>query len=320
MHRWFINYMFNSWTRTNKPEESASSEMTKPHEIVDEANIVATPDRLSRRPLSVLWEVLTDPSIKGPNHALAIVRHPSCGVRCKAELDEYFEKTTYSEDGNAVQHSLKIGQGSTPLMLAALADRLDVVELLVSKDNAFVIAHDHRYVTALHCASFNGNVPMIRLLIDKGCTPSIAEALEPSPFQLAAQQRHMGAIQLLLSKGYSCYSSRVGSVGGSLLHWAALKGLSGPTEALLQRDFRLWEEDRSGMSPLHIAARSCDVSTVKTLLAYGADINAKCHRDMIPLQIALWYRAPQDLLEALLDCGSEGEQDVRNGTRMCYCK
>jgi ankyrin repeat protein len=69
-----------------------------------------------------------------------------------------------------------VGRRPHQVSVAADKDRLDAVVLLLELgfDPNAVIRYPHRQ-TALHGAAFNGNLDMVRLLLDHGADPTLQD-------------------------------------------------------------------------------------------------------------------------------------------------
>lgn len=76
-------------------------------------------------------------------------------------------ESRFTED-DAVVLSKPDMVGSTPLILATLADRADVVQALLTAGASAKAANGKNY-TPLHAAAESGNLGSLELLLDGGC-------------------------------------------------------------------------------------------------------------------------------------------------------
>eukprot|EP00742_Colponemidia_sp_Colp-10_P022488 GILJ01026586.1.p1 GENE.GILJ01026586.1~~GILJ01026586.1.p1 ORF type:complete len:281 (+),score=31.64 GILJ01026586.1:2-844(+) len=120
-------------------------------------------------PMKALWEALIDPApaIGGPEVPLAIINDKSCGIDCRSTKEE----GTFSVGSTTVllvfKHSWRVGEGSTPLILASLAGRKDVVQALLAM-GADVNETDAKFGrSALFVAAANKCAPLVEFLVLK---------------------------------------------------------------------------------------------------------------------------------------------------------
>ena len=180
-------------------------------------------------------------------------------------------------------------RGRTALFIAARSDRsVEIVKLLIAA-GADVKAVDGAKMTVLHAATVGNDTETIRLLIDAGLDVNAADFAGFTPLIHAASNRNVEAARLLLAKGAdvnaqsgdgSFQKVKAGSI--ALGNWTPLSASAvfGPhdlVQALVDAGARVNTPDVRGMTPLMLAVASDrqDPATIKTLLAKGADVNAK---------------------------------------------
>lgn len=140
----------------------------------------------------------------------------------------------------------------------------------------------------LHFAVFYNRVLFVKLLISKGAKLNQLNQHGATPLSSAIEKGHTLISKLLINAGADI--SIVDKQGFSLLHKAVL---TGNTEILkfivknidtkLSIDCVSFEQK---LTPLHQAAYHGKLSTVKILLAAGANINAKSSTNTSPLHMA----------------------------------
>jgi len=120
----------------------------------------------------------------------------------------------------------------------------------------------------LHFAAWNGRKEIAELLIDNGADLNVINnELAGTPFITA-------------------------------LDWAIQQGRTATADLLRKHGGMTAQELRSGMSPLHAAAREGLKEVVELLIAEGADVNAKDRTGSTPLDFAVMKKQPEiaDLL------------------------
>eukprot|EP00744_Colponema_vietnamica_P004883 GILI01007229.1.p1 GENE.GILI01007229.1~~GILI01007229.1.p1 ORF type:complete len:348 (-),score=50.27 GILI01007229.1:180-1193(-) len=260
--------------------------------------------KFPRRPLKALWEALADPSNKGPELAMAIVAHKSCGL----------ERKSVKQDGpmTALKDYWSLQKGATPILMAAYANRLDVVASLAAA-GANVLAKTETEDTILHGAAKNQNPELVQLALGFGIEVNAANklgetalhcavlhaptimltgrlatvellitngadvmAVSPSygytPLVCAIQNDDVDCMKLLIAKGADV--KVLAKCGHTLLHLAANNG-GRPlaTELLISNGANVNAKDDFGVTPLHIASSTGSVSVVKQLIDANAEVN-----------------------------------------------
>ena len=90
--------------------------------------------------------------------------------------------------------------GRTPLILATIASRLDIVEVLLEA-RARSEFKDGLGNTALHWAAINGDLEIAELLIEAGVQVDERNKQGLTPLMLAAKGGNVGVVELLLEHG-----------------------------------------------------------------------------------------------------------------------
>jgi ankyrin repeat protein len=181
----------------------------------------------------------------------------------------------------------------TPLHLAALNGREEVVRFLVSK-NALINVEDAEENTPLHAAARGGHLGVVTILLDAaataGGTPlfNAKNKLGLTAGAAALLHGHIDIANKLVAQGWD--PDQVGPEKFSLLHLSAAVGRSDAVSWLLENGSGNVDDARNTekLTPLHCAAVSGDIDTCRVLLDARADVDAVGRKqqrpcDMIPL-------------------------------------
>jgi len=131
----------------------------------------------------------TDPNLvdsKGDPMLLVAVREKSAKVIKVLSADKNidFDKT------NAA--------GETPLMMACLLNEPDVVKLMVEK---YEVEINKTGWTPLHYAATNGNIEIVKYLLDHSAYVDAGSPNATTPLMMAARGGHIDTVKLLLDEG-----------------------------------------------------------------------------------------------------------------------
>ncbi len=174
--------------------------------------------------------------------------------------------------------------GAHPLHAAAYAGNKDVVELLVKKSSAGVNAQDGTGTTALHLATQQKKVYIVKALLDLGANPGLADQSGATPVLVATHTNAGAVLAELLQAMKSRHVAkelkrRHGAAQETLLHHAAQNGHVDVVKTLVKQkhimDMIDASTDPDGSQPGHtaliLAARAGHYKVCKTLLQAGAN-------------------------------------------------
>jgi uncharacterized protein len=206
------------------------------------------------------------------NTALAIAARMGRLSFVKALLDS-------AAPGDAAQLERANVAGSTPLILAALANRGEVATQLVDA-GAKVDAINAQGETPLSAAAFNGDADLATLLLARGARPDTIDATGKGVILYAAARGAAAIVEKLLDAGVDPNARYRADL--SALMWAAGHADNVAEDAglrtvklLISRGAKVDLVDDRGRSALMIAAGLGHGAIVQTLLAAGADRNAR---------------------------------------------
>ncbi|ABI87383.1 MULTISPECIES: ankyrin repeat domain-containing protein [Burkholderia] len=142
-----------------------------------------------------------------------------------------------------------------PILVIAAREKSDkVAAAIATTPNVDLEKEDKAGENALMLASLNGDVGLVKLLIDKG--------------------------------------AEVSKKGWAPLHYAATNGQDAVVKILLDHDAYIDTASPNGTTPLMMAARGNHATTVNLLLDQGADPQVKNQLGITALEFAKHYKAP----------------------------
>ncbi|XP_043479746.1 ankyrin-3-like [Leptopilina heterotoma] len=187
--------------------------------------------------------------------------------------------------------------GATPLILAALHNRLEFARILIKRGAKIDISDHHYRRTALHHASVNGNLSIVQLLMSCGSNSfSVKDKCLMSPFELAMKfgnlevikyfSENFPSLRLLIEKNDELLFACVINNNVDVLNYFINFGVKSESRNLLIESLSLGKVEiwklllkcsskiySSKEAPLHIAVRSGRLEKVEKLLKTDKEKN-----------------------------------------------
>lgn len=219
-------------------------------------------------------------------------------------------------DVNAKQ----ISKGQTALMWAASERHLDMVTTLLAR-GADPTAKTLAGFTPLMFAAREGAVDIVRLLLSKGADVNEAAPDGSTPLLIASVRGHVDLAKFLLDNGARADGSAE-LAGYTPLHWASTK-----SETVITNDYP--EAPGEWAALAGIPSRAAKIDLIKTLLAKGANINARVTKDLPRYGFGLFKRnylpggtpfylaslvADTEVMRLLLSQGADPMMPARDNT------
>ncbi|KAK5647099.1 hypothetical protein RI129_005563 [Pyrocoelia pectoralis] len=170
----------------------------------------------------------------------------------------------------------------SPLHMAALNGDLRMVKLLLEK-RANVQFTNRQKHTPLHLAAQKGYVDVINLLIENGANINAHDLHDCSPLSLAILSCHEEAAELLIRKGTRLNHEEF--CGITVVYRAVWNNMNNITKALLDGGAKIIQSQYL----LHTAIRNNNYDMVKILHKGGAILNIRDEQGQTPLMMACVY-------------------------------
>jgi ankyrin repeat protein len=215
--------------------------------------------------------------------------------------------------------------GRTPLHFASSYGYLEIVRVLV-KHGANAAAQAVNGQSPLHVAASYGHVEIACILVEHGADVNARTAKGWTPLHGAAHCGDVQVARFLIERGASAAS---GSDDGTPRDVASKKGhvefvrfldRHGAGASTQSEDKRspvssATARNKTGWSPLHVAAAQGDVEVVRALVECGVDTTALADDGRTPLHVA----AEAGHVEVVRFLANHGKYGPRQGIRLlCY--
>ena len=290
-----------------------------------------------------------DVDAKGPVGATPL--HWAARGRMRIRPTLQIDKVVELLVANGTNIHARDDEGRTPLHSAVLSGNKIIAEFLMTK-GADLGAETTSGLTMLHVAAMGGNSELVEFFASKGADINATDDRGSTPLHLAVEKRRTSVIEKLIKlqanmelrnnegdtplmiaarkeyKGYSrnkmtdlliAGGAKADAAVESLLktglmplHEAAKAGDFDKVQSLISAGANVDAKDRRGRRPLHDAAGGGHLETVKVLIANGAQVDATYEYGFTPLLIAA-NEGHKDVVELLLKNGADINAKDGNG-------
>ncbi|MDR1382777.1 MAG: ankyrin repeat domain-containing protein [Planctomycetaceae bacterium] len=199
---------------------------------------------------------------------------------------------------------------ATLLVLMSANGQLSIVKNLVEK-GVDVNTKGKNGEQPLVAAARSGNLEIVKYLVEKGADINVKNNDGFFPLLLAVIKGDLDIVKYLVEKGAGI-NVKDDNDGFSPLLLAVSKGDLDIVKYLVEKgaDVNIDVEKGSGFTPLFKAATSGKLDIVKYLVEKGADVNVKNDRG----QTLLDYALPEEVKKFLRDAGGKSGKEILSST------
>ncbi|RKK21198.1 hypothetical protein BFJ67_g17408, partial [Fusarium oxysporum f. sp. cepae] len=212
-------------------------------------------------------------------------RHPLLAAMAKGHKDSFTALLGLSSrihNGTDITDGLKSKIDSvkpyhTPISWACEEGHLAIAAFILDQGAQVIVDELVRFVK-------NGNIEVVKMLLEKGANPRTADNYGSTPLHLVSQNGHLEIAKMLLEKGANARAATKN--GWTPLHLASKNGHLETARILLEKGADAAAADNDGWTPLHDASRNGHLEIAKILLDNRADTAAANNDGWTPLHDA----------------------------------
>jgi ankyrin repeat protein len=242
------------------------------------------------------------------------------GMKYLFDLDKpYFEAWVQLHDIDHIMYSSTPPDsepGARPLYYAALGGFHELVEHLTLKSPQYASDEGGYCGTALHSASFEGHLQVVRYLLRQGVDVNARNCGNSTSLILASWNGHLDVVRCLLDHGADL--DLRDKFDNTPLMLAVFYGRVDIIRLLLEHNADPNPQDDQGRTALHDAIRSERFKVdrpqiARLLLKHGANANASNNKRRTPLHLVAKRPELLDILRILLEHGADLDAEDKDG-------
>jgi ankyrin repeat protein len=212
----------------------------------------------------------------------------------------------------AVRQLVAAGGPISDILVAATVGKTEEVAEFLRTDKEALRAKDWAGLTPLHRAAGEGQLKVMRLLLDAGAEADSRNDDGWTPLHVAAVYGRADACALLLERK-ARVDRPLDSSGTQPIHFAAMHGRLEVVKLLVEKGANVDARDHRKCAPLHEAAAEGRLAVVKWLVEHKADINAEDEDGNTPLYYATTNGGHEDVAEFLSKHGAKSSSGKPRG-------
>ena len=198
--------------------------------------------------------------------------------------------------------SLVEGSSTCPLYYASHLGLYDTALYLLEEVGLDPNHIDDSQTTALHAACIKGHLSIVKALLKRGASMTIADNYQRTPLYLAAMNGNCEVVKTLLKVGANLAVPQKN--GWTPLNAASNSGHIEVVKLLLDNGADLTIANNNSWTPLNTASNNGHVDVVKLLLENGADLTIANNIGCTPLHLAS-YNGHIEVVKLLLENGAD---------------
>ncbi|CAO1631791.1 unnamed protein product [Parajaminaea phylloscopi] len=196
----------------------------------------------------------------------------------------------------------------TPLHWAAINAQVPLCRVLIERGAAVDARGGELVATPLQWAARNGNLFVMHLLLQNGADPTICDSQGFNTLHLTTHSSAVMPLLLVLSQpafGTSQQLDHPDTEGHTPLMWAAYQGDAISVSLLLSYGSNIHASDVAGLTPLHWAVVKGNRLCIRKLLEAGSDCSAKDNSGKTPRDMGVELKSHPSYAKACMDCALE---------------
>lgn len=200
---------------------------------------------------------------------------------------------------------------STPLIVAASVNKIDICNLLIDKGADVNLSNSNDY-RAIHYAAYNNQFDLVKKLVEKGAETVVYNNRGRLPIHYAAYVGNIQMLELFVKKGSKLDAIAKGD-GGCLMHFACNGKNLEMVKYLEKRGANLHAIDNEGMSVLHWAASGGSLDIIEYLVKERSMDIRKTTANGVTLFHSAAYGRNLEAIKYLLENGFGINEKLENG-------
>ncbi len=186
--------------------------------------------------------------------------------------------------------------GRTPLHNASQEGHLAIVKYLINEHHVDPSCQDQDDNTPLHIASMSGHFEVVQFLVEKGCDPLTRNKYGNTPVHRAAMNGRTSVLEFFITET-ECDPMIRGQYGRTPLHHASLKGHLDIVKYLIKQKVDPTTRTSYGNSPMTLACRNACTEVAHYLYSKGEPLPK-------------WYNTCNPLLDFRVKVYVVGNQSI----------